>query len=82
MARWPRAPRLIIDNDGLPHNEYDLAIVRTILALGSSLKMKVIAEGAESAEQRNMLAQLGVPATRCRSLVFCQISYGVTPNLM
>ena len=48
--------------DGLPHNEYDLAIVRTILALGSSLNMKVIAEGAESAEQRDILTQLGVPS--------------------
>lgn len=37
----------------------DLAIVKTILALGSSLDLTVIAEGVETPEQRDRLIELG-----------------------
>jgi len=46
--------------DGLPGNDSDLAIVRTILALGTSLKLEVVAEGVETAAQRDLLVNLGV----------------------
>ncbi len=46
--------------DGLPDNASDLAIVRTILALGSSLHLEVVAEGVETKPQRELLAKLGV----------------------
>ena len=40
----------------------DAVIVRTILELGHGLKLKVIAEGVESADQRDLLAHLGCDA--------------------
>ena len=46
--------------DGLPDNASDLAIVRTILALGSSLHLEVVAEGVETKPQLELLAKLGV----------------------
>lgn len=40
-------------------NTSDTAIVRTILALGQALELRVIAEGVESLAQRDALLQLG-----------------------
>ncbi len=47
--------------DDLPGSESDAAIVRSILALGQSLGLKVIAEGVETAAQLAYLHQLGCP---------------------
>ncbi|HEU4844439.1 MAG TPA: bifunctional diguanylate cyclase/phosphodiesterase, partial [Burkholderiaceae bacterium] len=46
----------------LPHAASDVAIVRTIVALGQSLGMDVIAEGVETAAQRDALAAAGCHA--------------------
>lgn len=43
----------------LPHNPVDAAIVRTILAIGHELKLPVVAEGIESAEQVRFLTEHG-----------------------
>lgn len=44
---------------GLGHNANDTAIVRSILALGADLDLFVIAEGIETAAQRDALQQMG-----------------------
>jgi diguanylate cyclase (GGDEF)-like protein/PAS domain S-box-containing protein len=46
--------------DGLPDSVEDTAIVRTILALGSSLGMEVLAEGVETQAQFDLLRDCGV----------------------
>ncbi len=44
---------------GLPDNESDYAIVSAIINLGHALKLKVVAEGVETLEQRDVLLALG-----------------------
>jgi EAL domain-containing protein (putative c-di-GMP-specific phosphodiesterase class I) len=44
---------------GLPDDQDALAIVRAIVAMAKNLKLKVIAEGVETAVQRDILADLG-----------------------
>jgi diguanylate cyclase (GGDEF)-like protein/PAS domain S-box-containing protein len=46
--------------DGVPGNAADVAIVRTILALGSSFKVEIVAEGAETLDQVDFLRGEGV----------------------
>ena len=46
--------------DGVPGDDDDVAIVRTILALGNIFKVEVVAEGAETAEQVAFLRTEGV----------------------
>jgi diguanylate cyclase (GGDEF)-like protein/PAS domain S-box-containing protein len=48
----------------------DQAVVRTIVALGASLGMEVVAEGVESEEQRMILSALG--CTRAQGFLFAR----------
>ena len=45
--------------DGLPHGEEDVALITGIIALGHSLKLKIIAEGVETKEQKEFLIGSG-----------------------
>lgn len=44
---------------GLPNNQEDAAIAKTIIAMGRSLNLKVIAEGVETKEQLDFLRDNG-----------------------
>ncbi|MDT4874778.1 EAL domain protein [compost metagenome] len=44
---------------GLPHDSADMAIVRSIVTLGHSMGIAVLAEGIEQAAQRDTLRKLG-----------------------
>ncbi|CAD5106452.1 phosphodiesterase DibA [Zestomonas carbonaria] len=44
---------------GLAHDSADLAIARSVITLGHSLGLKVLAEGIEQPEQAELLRQLG-----------------------
>ncbi|MFK5938192.1 MAG: bifunctional diguanylate cyclase/phosphodiesterase, partial [Sulfurimonas sp.] len=45
--------------DGLPLDEEDVGIVKTIIALSKSLNLKIIAEGVENEEQKDFLVKEG-----------------------
>ncbi|MCX6052500.1 MAG: EAL domain-containing protein [Campylobacterales bacterium] len=45
--------------DGLPHDENDVAIVKTIIGLTQSLQLSIIAEGVETQEQKRFLVDYG-----------------------
>ena len=64
LAYLKRIPADIIKIDrsfvsGIHNDQDDLAIVRTILALGNSLEKRCLAEGIETAAQFEMLSSLG-----------------------
>lgn len=64
LAYLKRLPidKLKIDKsfvDGLPEDEDDVAIARTIIGLAKSMGMSIIAEGVETKEQKNFLAENG-----------------------
>ncbi|MCU1718874.1 putative bifunctional diguanylate cyclase/phosphodiesterase [Pseudomonas sp. 5P_3.1_Bac2] len=64
LARLKRLPvhKLKLDQsfvNGLPHDHDDVAITRSVVALGHSLGLTVLAEGVEHAEQAELLKQLG-----------------------
>lgn len=44
---------------GMLHGEENMSIVSTIISLAHAMKLKVIAEGVETQEQRNVLKSLG-----------------------
>lgn len=64
LAYLKRIPADIIKIDksfvsGIHNDSGDLAIVRTVLALGNSLEKRCLAEGIETSEQFEMLNRLG-----------------------
>jgi diguanylate cyclase (GGDEF)-like protein/PAS domain S-box-containing protein len=46
----------------LPHDANSVAIASTVIAIGHQLRMQVVAEGVETAEQERMLIELGCDA--------------------
>jgi diguanylate cyclase (GGDEF)-like protein/PAS domain S-box-containing protein len=61
LKRFP-IQKLKIDRGfvrGLPNDESDAAIARAIVNLGQALRLQTIAEGVETAAQRDFLHQLG-----------------------
>ena len=84
VKRFP-AHRIKIDQSfirNLAADTNDMAIVKAIITLGRSLKLKIVAEGVETLEQANLLTAEGVdevqgyyfgrpmPASEFRALVF------------
>ena len=72
--------RLKIDRafvQGLADNPNDRSLVRTIVAMGSSLGLDMVAEGVESVHQLQVLSDLG-----CHKAQGYLISHPVPPEAM
>ncbi len=54
----------------LPTNPNDFAIAKTIIALAASLRLGIVAEGVETAEQRDYLASVG--CAMYQGYLFCR----------
>lgn len=54
----------------LPKNKYDQSIVRTIITMAKGLDLDVIAEGVETAEQREILLDFG--CVHCQGYLFAK----------
>jgi diguanylate cyclase (GGDEF)-like protein/PAS domain S-box-containing protein len=61
---------------GLPEDAHDAAIVRAIIALGRSMQLTVIAEGVETPEQQQFLAQEG-----CEQIQGYLVSLPIRPEV-
>lgn len=64
LAYLKRLPidKLKIDKsfvDGLPNDESDIKIIKTIIGLAVGMELDLIAEGVETLEQKNFLVELG-----------------------
>lgn len=77
LKRFP-INKLKIDRSfvmNLPKDESDIAIVTAIISLAHALKLKVIAEGVETAEQKELLSSL-----RCNEIQGYLISRPLNPH--
>jgi diguanylate cyclase (GGDEF)-like protein len=54
---------------GLPENDYDMALVRAVMAISGALNRSVIAEGVESEEQATALLQMGCKGSRATTSI-------------
>ena len=64
LAMLRRLPLTVLKLDrslihGLPHEREDAAIVRAVVETSHALGLRVVAEGIETAEQRDYLTQIG-----------------------
>lgn len=72
--------KLKIDKEfvsGVPHNEGDVKITKSVIALANSFDLKVIAEGVETQDQQKFLCELG-----CNSLQGWLFSKAIEPSAL
>ena len=72
--------KLKIDKEfvcGVPHNEGDVKITRSVIALANSFELKVIAEGVETQGQQKFLCDSG-----CNSLQGWLFSKAIEPSAL
>lgn len=72
--------KLKIDKEfvnGVPHNEGDVKITKSVIALANSFELKVIAEGVETQEQQTFLCDAG-----CNSLQGWLFSKAIEPSAL
>ncbi len=71
---------------GLPENDYDMALVRAVMAISGALNLFVIAEGVETEEQATALLQMGCQKAQgyhfYRPLTICAFTELLTNSLL